>query len=91
MELSPNSCCYKKSFIYSGILVCVLIIIYGLGMPNALVLAADGPPENIAAKDEKIHIAADRLIASIEAKYAEFIGNVKVVQGTTEIGIGRIL
>jgi len=36
-------------------------------------------------KKERIHISAQRLIADDTEKYAEFIGNVKAVQGSTTI------
>lgn len=41
------------------------------------------------AEKEKIHITADRLISDSKQKNAEFIGNVKVIQGTNVITADR--
>ncbi|MFC1856424.1 LptA/OstA family protein [Thermodesulfobacteriota bacterium] len=90
MGPSANFCCYKRSLLCSGLLVLTAVIIYGLWIPKGMVLAADAPAENVEAKSEKIHITADRLIAYSESNYAEFIGNVRVLQGITEIESDRL-
>ena len=41
-------------------------------------------------KNEKIHITADKLISDNEAKYAEFIGNVRATQRDTVITADRL-
>ena len=54
---------------------------------------ADEPVFAETAKDsaeEKIRITADKLTSNSVDKYAEFIGNVKVTQGTTTIEADRL-
>lgn len=41
-------------------------------------------------KKEQIHISAQSLVADDAEKYAEFIGNVKAVQGSTTINADRL-
>ena len=41
-------------------------------------------------KNEKIHITADKLISDNEAKYAEFIGNVRAAQRDTVITADKL-
>ena len=42
------------------------------------------------AKDQKIHITADKLISDNDADYAEFIGNVRATQEDTVITADRL-
>ncbi len=42
------------------------------------------------AKDQKIHITANKLISDNDADYAEFIGNVRATQGDTVITADRL-
>ena len=55
---------------------------------NSFIYAEDKPDFIDTHKDkknEKIHITADKLISDNEAKYAEFIGNVRAAQRDTVI------
>ncbi len=40
--------------------------------------------------DQHVHITADRLLADMDGRTAEFIGNVRAVQGTTVITAARL-
>jgi len=51
--------------------------------------AAD-PSSNKKKDDEKIHISAETLTVDSGSKYAEFSGNVKVIQGDTTITSDRL-
>ena len=46
------------------------------------------PPKGI--ENDKIHITADRLIADSETQNVEFVGNVRVTQGTSVITADRV-
>ncbi len=66
---------------------CLVVLVgYALGPPS--VSAQDRPvaPESASP----IHISADRLVSDTAQRTAEFIGNVKVVQGTTTITADRM-
>ena len=58
----------------------------------ALTAAAEQPQATPAGQTpaEKIHVVADRLVAEPDSNTAEFIGNVKVTQGDTEIISDRL-
>ena len=47
-----------------------------------------GPDYN--NENKKIHIKSDKLISDSEAMYAEFIGNVRAVQGTNVLTADRL-
>jgi lipopolysaccharide export system protein LptA len=49
----------------------------------------DADTSNLA-KDQKIHITADKLISDNDANYAEFIGNVRATQEDTVITADRL-
>ncbi len=53
---------------------------------------ADDPPTDPGPNDagKKIHITSDSLVTGNDAKYAEFIGNVKATQGTDVITADRL-
>ncbi len=55
--------------------------------PEAL---AQSPPADGAERKEKIHISSESLVVNDADKFAEFIGNVRAVQGTTEIVSDRL-
>ncbi len=60
---------------------------------NSFAYAEDKPNFTDTHKDkknEKIHITADKLISDNEAKYTEFIGNVRAVQGDTVITADKL-
>lgn len=60
---------------------------------NSFVYAEDKPnftDTHKNKKNEKIHITADKLISDHEAKYAEFIGNVKATQRDTVITADKL-
>ena len=69
----------------------VLCIVGPLGIGPA---AVSGFAEEAAPPDPQgskpIHITADRLITNNQEKWAEFIGNVKAVQGDTTITSDRL-
>jgi lipopolysaccharide export system protein LptA len=79
--------CYNQNgdeilFFWATALILVFVLIHSL-------LYAEEKPNitetNTDKKNEKIHITADKLISDNEAKYAEFIGNVKATQRDTVI------
>jgi lipopolysaccharide export system protein LptA len=53
---------------------------------------ADDPPTDPGPNDadKKIHITSDSLVTGNDAKYAEFIGNVKATQGPDVIAADRL-
>ncbi len=60
---------------------------------NSFVYAEDNPnftDTHKNKKTEKIHITADKLISDHEAKYAEFIGNVRATQRDTVITADKL-
>ena len=60
---------------------------------NSFVYAEDKPnftDTHKNNKNEKIHITADKLISDHEAKYAEFIGNVRATQRDTVITADKL-
>ncbi len=54
------------------------------------VTAVAQPPEDTGSADTPIRISADRLVARAEDNTAEFIGNVRAVQGDTVIRADRM-
>ena len=58
---------------------------------NSFVYAEDKPNfTDTHKKNEKIHITADKLISDHEAKYTEFIGNVRAAQRDTVITADKL-
>jgi lipopolysaccharide transport protein LptA len=51
---------------------------------------AQSPTAVGVERKEKIHISSESLVVNDAEKFAEFIGNVKAVQGTTEIVSDRL-
>lgn len=51
---------------------------------------AEASPVGGAAQKENIHISSESLVVNDTEKFAEFIGNVKAVQGNTEIVSNRL-
>ncbi len=68
-----------------GWLVLATILVSGVGYGQT---SAEPGKENKEA--ERIHITADSLVADDNEKFAEFSGNVKAVQGGTEIRADRL-
>ena len=66
------------------VLTATLVIIAGFMVSFAFAEGED------LKKNKKIYITADKLIAESEAKYAEFIGNVRAVQEDTVITADRL-
>ena len=60
----------------------------GDAIPPAVL--AETPPANRSDEKEKIHITSESLVVNDAEKYAEFIGNVKALQGDTEILSDRL-
>jgi lipopolysaccharide export system protein LptA len=63
--------------------------VLGMGPAPCPCFAADTDPP-AAEEPNPIHITADRLITDNQAKWAEFIGNVKATQGDTVILSDRL-
>lgn len=64
---------------------CNLIWLFAAGLMLMSAYAYDAEAQTADDAKEKIRISANTLISDPEAKYAEFIGNVKVTQGSTVI------
>jgi len=47
-------------------------------------------PPKVGDADQQMHITSDSMISNNKTNYAEFIGNVKVTQGTTVIVANRL-
>ena len=79
--------CYNQNgdqILFFWIIACILVVV----LMNSLVYAEDKTNLTDTHKDkknEKIHITADKLISDNEAKYTEFIGNVRATQRNTVI------
>ena len=66
----------------------ILLGVFAIAFPPAI--QAETSPVGGVAKKEKIHISSESLVVNDSEKYAEFIGNVKAVQGNTEIISNRL-
>jgi len=67
------------------------LFILGTTFSTAIVFADDKSLDTgNDIKDEMIFITSDKLISDNEAGYAEFIGNVRAVQGTTVITANKL-
>lgn len=67
------------------------LFILGTTFSTAIVFADDKSLDTgNDTKDEMIFITSDKLISDNEAGYAEFIGNVRAVQGTTVITANKL-
>ncbi len=67
------------------------LFILGTTFSTAIVFADDKSLDTgNDIKDEMIFITSDKLISDNEAGYAEFIGNVRVVQGTAVITANKL-
>lgn len=76
---------YKKSYYkILSVLAVAVIIITGF-MVNSVFAEEENLKQN-----KKIYITSDKLIADSEAKWAEFIGNVRAVQEDTVITADRL-
>jgi lipopolysaccharide export system protein LptA len=58
-------------------------------IPTTLSMAQTSQPAPVA-NPEKIHIKADQVIADIEGGEAEFVGNVRVTQGSSTVTADRM-
>ncbi|MFW5855374.1 MAG: LptA/OstA family protein, partial [Thermodesulfobacteriota bacterium] len=61
-------------------LVLATVLVSGIGYGQTA-----AAPAKETEEAERIHITADSLVADDNEKFAEFSGNVKAVQGGTEI------
>jgi lipopolysaccharide export system protein LptA len=87
VENSPYKSIWKH-FLFS----LAVIFLFNL-MCVSFTVAAEKEKKTSSKNDQKnkqIHIVADKLKANNEAKYAEFIGNVKVTQDDTTITSDRL-
>jgi lipopolysaccharide export system protein LptA len=59
------------------------LVVSFIGMTISTVIAAErSSPDNVVKNNQEIQIIADQLISNSQDKFAEFIGNVEVTQGT---------
>jgi len=86
----------EKMLRYNQIIYCLFAFftawfILGTTFNTAIVFADDKSLDTgNDIKDEMIFITSDKLISDNEAGYAEFIGNVRAVQGTTVITANKL-
>ncbi|MBW1836936.1 MAG: lipopolysaccharide transport periplasmic protein LptA [Deltaproteobacteria bacterium] len=66
------------------------IFLWAVVFMTVTAFAADTSLPPNSNQNNKIHITADRLIADSETKNVEFIGNVRVTQGTSVITADRV-
>lgn len=71
-----------------GTLPVILLVLFAATCPPGI--QAETLPAGDPAQKEKIHISSENLVVNDAEKYAEFIGNVKAVQGNTEILSNRL-
>ena len=72
------NCCFIKKIRLTGLFIGCAII--GLMLTVSLGLAQEEE-----STKEKIHITSDKLISGGDQSYVEFIGDVKAIQGSSEI------
>jgi lipopolysaccharide export system protein LptA len=88
----------KNSFYKSNCYQIASILVTALGLTIFLMtfaFADDQPQANLnlqsaGASNPKLHITSDSLISDNKTRYAEFIGNVKLTQGSTVIQADRL-
>ncbi|QTA78619.1 Organic solvent tolerance-like N-temrinal domain-containing protein [Desulfonema limicola] len=73
-----------RGFHYNISCMCFWALILLINAGNGY-CQTDSLPAKKGAEKERIHISAQSLVADDNEKYAEFIGNVKAVQGDTTI------
>jgi len=84
-----------KNFSYKNI-ICTsfrmlkLALFWGVAFMTPLTFAENTPQAQDQSEGEKIHITADRLTTDTEARWADFIGNVRAIQGTTVLTSDRL-
>ena len=80
-----------NQIIYSLFVFFTALFVLGTAFSTAIVFADDKSLDTgNDTKDEMIFITSDKLISDNEAGYAEFIGNVRAVQGTTVIMANKL-
>ena len=79
---------YKKRYYIH--LLFVTFLLFFLFLSDSLFAVDKTPKPQKEGGVEKTHITADMLLVDINSDKAEFIGNVKVVQGTTVITSDRL-
>ncbi len=86
-RLPYNQSCNQILFFWITAVMLVAVLM------NSFVYAEDKPnftDTHKNKKNEKIHITADKLISDHEAKYTEFIGNVRATQRDTVITADKL-
>lgn len=78
----------KRQYIH---LLFVVFFLFFLFLPDAIFAIDKILNTQKEGKTEKTHITADTLVIDIDSDKAEFIGNVKAVQGTTVITSNRLI
>jgi len=68
----------------------LLFVVFFLFLPDTIFAIDKILNTQTEGKTEKTHITADKLVIEIDSDKAEFIGNVKAVQGTTVITSDRL-
>lgn len=68
------------------------LLIFCFLIPMAYANDSSGKPKNKSPEgnEEAIHVTSDKLVSDNKAGYAEFIGNVKAIQGDTVITSDRL-
>lgn len=79
-----------RNFLCNRLLLSVIICLAGIFVITLYGNAADPVPGVPKKEEEKIHISAETLTVDSGSRYAEFSGNVKVIQGDTTITSDRL-
>jgi lipopolysaccharide export system protein LptA len=78
--------CYNYLFLYLiGLALCWAIV-----FTTSFASAEKDSQGQKDSEDEKIRITADRLTTDTEARWADFIGNVRAIQGSTVLTADRL-
>jgi len=81
---------YNKT-IYRLLFIFAAVFLLGVTFNIAFIFADDKSVNaNGDVKDKMISISSDKLLSNSEENYAEFIGNVKAIQGTSVITATRL-
>ncbi len=91
MKVLLEKMLHYNQIIYRLFAFFTALFILGITFSTAIVFADDKSLDTSNdIKDEMIFITSDKLISDNEAGYAEFIGNVRAVQGTTVITANKL-
>ncbi len=79
-----------RNFLCNRLLLYNIIFLAGIFIITSDSYTADPSSDTKKKDNEKIHISAETLTVDSGSKYAEFSGNVKVIQGDTTITSDRL-